>query len=106
MSEPTRSWKDVLANEPVNEARAELYERLTESQERIARVLYARGVAHDLVANALDTAEERLSEADRREDLYLAALAHYVEALGGRLELRAIFGHDAVVVRRHPDRAR
>jgi hypothetical protein len=36
----------------------------------------------------------------RREDLDLSALAHYVAALGGRIEIRAVFGDDEILVRR------
>ena len=102
MSEPTRTRKNVLAGEPVNEARAHLYERLMEAQERIAHARYARGVEHDVVASALDTADEKLSDDEQREDLYLSALAHYVEALGGQLEVTAVFGDEAILVRREP----
>jgi hypothetical protein len=102
LSEPTRSWKDVLSEEPVNEMRASIYERLMEAQERIAHAQYQRGVSHEAVLAALDAADERLSEGERREDLYLSALAHYVAALGGRLEVRAEFGDEAIVVRREP----
>jgi hypothetical protein len=101
--EPTRSWKDVLTDEPVNEMRAELYERLMEAQERIAHAQYRRGIAHEIVRAALDTADEQLTDSQRRDDLYLSALAHYVEALGGRLEVRALFGDEAIVVRSEPD---
>lgn len=86
----------------MNEMRARLYERLMEAQERIAHAQYGRGVSHEAVQAALDTADERLSEDERREDLYLAALAHYVTALGGRLEVRAVFDEEAIVVRREP----
>ena len=41
MSQPTRSWKDVLADEPVNEKRAEIYEQLMEAQEQIAQLKQA-----------------------------------------------------------------
>ncbi len=102
MSDPTRSWKDVLADEPVNSMRAEIYERLMEAQERIAHARYKQGVEDTVVQAALDTADERLSEDERREDLYISALARYVEALGGRLEVRAVFGDEAIVVRREP----
>ena len=51
---------------------------------------------------ALDAADEQLSEDQRREDLYLSALEHYVAALGGRLEVRAVFGEEEIVVRRSP----
>jgi hypothetical protein len=82
--------------------RAKLYERLMEAQDQVAQALYRRGVTDRQVQAALDAADERLSEDERREDLYLSALTHYVEALGGRVEVRAVFGDDVVVVRRSP----
>jgi non-ribosomal peptide synthetase component F len=87
----------------VNKARAKLYARLMESQERIAHALYELGVSHESVVAALDSVDEELSEDDLREDLYLSALAVYVAALGGRLEVRAVFGSDVVVLRPEPD---
>ena len=98
MSESASGRKDVRSDEPVNDKRAELYERLFEAQELIAHARYRRGVNHEVVAAALDAVDELISDEDRREDLYLAALTHYVEALGGRLEVRAVFGDDAIVV--------
>lgn len=86
----------------MNEARARLYQRLMEAEDRIARALYGRGVTHEAVDAALDVIDERLSEDERREDLYLAALERYVEALGGSLEVRAVFADQAIVVRRSP----
>lgn len=102
MPEPRRDWKDVLAEKPVNETRSRLYQRLMDAEERIAQTLYERGVSDEEIEAALDASDERLSDEDRREDLYLAALAHYVEALGGQLEVRALFGDQAIVVRRDP----
>jgi hypothetical protein len=103
LSEPTRSGKNAQSAEPVNSLRAQLYAQLMDAQEEIAHALYKRGVNHDLVLAALDSVDERLSEETRREDLYLSALSHYVEALGGRLEVRAVFGDEEIVVRREPD---
>jgi hypothetical protein len=59
-------------------------------------------VDHATVEAALDRIDEKMSEAERREDLYLSTLTYYVEALDGRLEVRAVFGDEAVVVRREP----
>jgi len=87
----------------MNEMRAEIYRRLMEAQERIAHTLYKRDVSHDDVLAALDAVDEEMSEAQRREDLYLSALEHYVEALGGRIEVRAVFDKDEVLVRRATD---
>ena len=41
-----------------------------------------------------------MSETERRDDLYVAGLTHLVEALGGRLEVRAVFDDTEVVVMR------
>jgi hypothetical protein len=87
----------------VNQPRAGIYERLMDAQERIARARQKQGVDHAVVRAALDQADEELSDDDRREDLYLASLAHFVRALGGQLEVRALFPDQAVVIRREPD---
>jgi hypothetical protein len=102
MSDPTGNSQDRLADQPVNDKRVDLYARIMEAQQRIARARYRHGVADDVVQTALDAVDERMSEDERREDLYLSALSYYVEALGGRLEVRAVFGDEAVVVRREP----
>ncbi|HET6868036.1 MAG TPA: hypothetical protein VFH80_19140 [Solirubrobacteraceae bacterium] len=102
MAGSTRRWKDVRSDQPVNEMRAGIYRALLEAEERIAHAQYRHGVADEVVQAALDAVDERMSEAERREDLYLSALKYYVEALGGRLEVRAVFGNEAVVVRREP----
>ncbi len=104
MSEPTTNWTSGVPEGAVNGARAELYAALMAAQERIANALYQRGVRHEVVLDALDSVDERLSEDERREDLVFSALAIYVEALGGRLELRAVFDHQEIVVRSASER--
>ena len=102
MSESTRRWQDAIADQPVDEERTRLYERLIDAQQRIAHPRYRTGVSNEAVRAALDTADEKLSEAELRDDLYLSALGYYVEALGGRLEVRAVFSDEEIVVRRYP----
>lgn len=102
MSEPTRNSNYVQADQSVRESRVEIYKRLMEAQERIAHALYRRGLSNEVVQDALNSADERLSDVERIEDLYLSALAHYVDVLGGRLEVRAIFGDQEIILRREP----
>lgn len=102
MSESASSRQGVNGDEPVNQGRAAIYERLMEAQEQIAHARYAHGVSHEDVLAALDAADEGLSDAERREDLFLSALAHYTEVLGGHTEVRAVFGDQVVTVRREP----
>jgi pyruvate/2-oxoglutarate dehydrogenase complex dihydrolipoamide acyltransferase (E2) component len=100
LSEPTHRRQDVDPQEPVNDMRAEIYRRLMEDEQTIAEALYRRDVSHDAVLAALDAVDERMSVEERREDLHLSALAHYVGALGGRIEVRAVFGQEDISVRR------
>ncbi len=101
MSELTSKGKDIDREEPVN-ARAQIYRRLMDAQEQIAHVLYRHDVSHDEVLAALDSMDEKISDEERREDLFLSGLEHYVAALGGRLEVRAVFGDDEILVRSAP----
>lgn len=87
----------------MNEPRVKLYEQLMQAQEQIAQARYARGASHERVLGALDAAEKAVTEDERREDLYLSSLAAYVEALGGRLEIRAVFPDETIVVKRELD---
>jgi len=103
MAEPRSRPPRAGREEPVNAMRAELYRRLMESQERIAHALYRRNISHDDVLSALDAVDELMTDEERSEDLYLAGLEHYVAALGGRIEVRAVFGEQEIVVRRVGD---
>jgi hypothetical protein len=84
----------------VNEARVRLYESLMQAQEQIAQARYARAVRHEAVLAALDAADTQVADDAKREDVYLASLSAYVAALGGRLEIRAVFSDEAIVVNR------
>jgi hypothetical protein len=103
MSDPTRRWQDALAAHPVNPMRARVYGWLMDAQDTIAQAAYARGMSDARVQAALDAVDERMSADERREDLYLSALGYYVEALGGRLEVRAVFGGEVIGLERVPD---
>jgi hypothetical protein len=77
-----------------------LYEQLMAAEEQIAHSRYARGVTDESVLAAMDASDESLSEEQRRDDLYLSSLSGFVEALGGRLEVRAVFPDETIVVER------
>ena len=103
MAEPRSRPPRAEREEPVTAMRAELYRRLMEAQERIAAALYRRGTSDAEVLAALDAVDEQITEDERREDLYLSALEHYVAALGGRIQVRAVFGDQEIILRGVPD---
>jgi DNA-binding XRE family transcriptional regulator len=49
------------------------------------------GVTQVELARVLHVTQANISQLERKQDLYLSTLSRYVEALGGHLELRAVF---------------
>lgn len=47
----------------------------------------------------VEVTQANLSRIEHQDDLYLSTLRGYVEALGGRLELRAVFPDQTVDLR-------
>lgn len=50
-----------------------------------------RGFTQADIARALQVTQGNVSQVEHKEDLYLSTLVRYVQALGGRLELNAVF---------------
>jgi hypothetical protein len=50
-----------------------------------------RGVTQVVLAEKLGRSQGNISDLEHREDLYLSTLRAYVEALGGELEITAVF---------------
>ena len=98
MAAPRRPEPPSAEPGALDEARIAVYTRLLDAEDKIAQARYRRGVSDETVQAALDASDEGPSPAERREDLYLAALTHYVAALGGRLEIHAVFGDETVVI--------
>lgn len=68
-----------------------LGERLQELRER-------RGTRQGALAEDLDVSQANISRIESQEDLRLSTLERYVEALGGHLEVHAVFDDDDVVL--------
>lgn len=99
----TKSWETIRGQKPVNEQRVATYERLMDAEERIAQALSRRGVSQARIDEALAASEPTYSDVEPEEDLYLGTLARYVAALGGHLEVLAVFPKETITVRREPD---
>ena len=51
----------------------------------------SRSVTQTQVADYLRTNQGEISRIERRTDIYISTLSQYVRALGGKLEIRAVF---------------
>jgi DNA-binding XRE family transcriptional regulator len=83
----------------------ELIERMsTESKERIrsrTQALRDQMALHELraaremtqtqLAKVLNVSQAEVSKIENRTDMYVSTLASYIQAMGGQLEIRAVF---------------
>jgi transcriptional regulator with XRE-family HTH domain len=90
---PWRELKHKATPEQVDRARRELEQALTLGELRKAREL-----TQAQLAEALDTTQPGISAIERRTDLYVSTLRSYVEALGGHLQITAVFPDGAVPI--------
>jgi hypothetical protein len=54
----------------------------------------------------LDVTQANVSRIERQDDLYLSTLGEYVAALGGHLELHAVFPDQVIALEVRPRRPR
>ncbi len=97
-----RRWEEVRRQRPLNEKRIATYERLMAAEDQIAEALYSHGVSDETIMAALAASEPDGSSFEHELDRYLITLARYVSALGGQLELRAVFPDQTVVLLNEP----
>jgi DNA-binding XRE family transcriptional regulator len=57
----------------------------------------ARELTQQQMATLLEVNQSEISKLEKRADMYLSTLASYVQAMGGKLELRAVFPEGPVV---------
>jgi transcriptional regulator with XRE-family HTH domain len=58
----------------------------------------ARNLTQQNLAKALNVNQSEISKIESRADVYVSTLASYVEAMGGKLEIRAVFRDGATVM--------
>lgn len=79
---------------PDQEAAADAGVRALRDALALSDLRKERGVTQVALAEKLGKSQGNVSELEHRDDVYLSSLREYVEALGGRLEVAAIFEDD------------
>jgi DNA-binding XRE family transcriptional regulator len=96
----TRKWDEI--RRPPTPDRRERIDRIKGAMNdaiALSELRQGRGMSQTDVAHQLDVSQARVSKIEREDDLYLSTLRRYVEAMGGSLELRAVFQEDGQEVR-------
>jgi len=80
------------------EARAEVQRRVREEMKQMPlhELRAARRLTQQQLARTLDMTQAAVSQMEKRTDMYLSTLENFVEAMGGRLEMYAVFPDGAV----------
>jgi hypothetical protein len=92
-------WKDIR-RKLSDEAEARIDSWVAEELARIplAEMRRARQLTQVRMAELLQVNQGAISKLERRSDMYLSTLRSYVEAMGGQLEIRAIFPNGEVML--------
>ena len=100
MAGQNKNWREIRGDLPLNETQMAIYKRLMEAEVRLDDVRRRRGVSDTALGDVLDASEEGSAE-----DIYLSTLGRYVAALGGHLEVQAVFPEERITLLRQPDSA-
>ena len=85
-------WTDLKQGMPVDaQARVDDRVRATIAAMPLADIRRALGITQTDVAAASDVAQGTISRFERASDMHVSTLARFVEAMGGRLVLKAVF---------------
>jgi predicted XRE-type DNA-binding protein len=96
-----KPWSEISAKlraDPERRARIEQREQAILAELTIAQLREARGVTQGKIAERMNVTQSNVSHFERNPNIFLRSLADYVEALGGRLEVRAIFPEQEVIL--------
>ena len=89
---PARNFRELLDAMPA-ERRQKVGQRVRETIAAMPldELRRARQMTQAKLAESLGVNQGEVSKIEHRTDLYLSTLTEYVEALGGTLEIRAVF---------------
>ncbi len=65
---------------------------------RLAELRKHRHVSQATLAERLDVSQPNISQFERGNDIRLSTLKSYVQALGGRIEIRAVFDDETLPI--------
>ena len=87
-----RKWSEIeakMGSERVAAARARARKLIEEMP--LQQLRNAREMTQTRLAEVLEMDQGNISKLEKRTDMYLSTLRSYVEAMGGTLEIRAVF---------------
>ena len=91
-----KELKAPIEADPLRRARVNERKQAMRDVLALAGLRASREVTQEGLADALGVSQPNISRIEHQDDAYLSTLRSYVEALGGRLEVRAVFDDQTV----------
>lgn len=91
---PIRNINQVRKRRPLSDdgrRRVDVIKRAMQLEIALAELREMRGISQSAVAEILATSRPNVSRIEKETDVRLSTLERYVEALGGKLEIHAVF---------------
>jgi len=98
MAKNFRVLQERIRADPARRARIEQIERAVRDAQALGELRESRKLTQTAVAGSLAVSQANISRIEHEEDLYLSTLRDYVAALGGRLEIRAVFPDEVITL--------
>ena len=96
----TQKWSEIKARNFSPEKIAEIRRRADADilEMNLRELREHTGKTQEEIAALADMGQSELSRFERRDDHLLSTLRKYVEALGGELEVAAVFGKEKIIL--------
>ena len=88
---PFKNLSDKLRSTPEGRAAVQREQQLVRDILALAQLRAVRGVTQVELARVWETSQANVSRVEHVEDMHLSTLRTYVAALGGRIEITAVF---------------
>jgi predicted transcriptional regulator len=93
----TNLKREVEAN-PERRARLDRERQFVRTILGLTAMREARGATQRQIAEAWDVSQANVSQIERTQDIFLSTLSKYIAALGGQIEIRAIFPDEVITL--------
>lgn len=92
-------WREIRRSRtPEREARIRRNVEAELAKLPLGELRRARAMTQDRLAEILNVNQGAVSKMEQRADMYLSTLRSYIEAMGGSLEIRAVFPDGEIVL--------
>jgi DNA-binding XRE family transcriptional regulator len=96
MAKNFRKLREKMSPEAQRKSLAKAQEMIREMP--LDELRAARALTQEQLAKILDVKQSAISKLERRTDMYVSTLSGFVKAMGGTLEIRAVFPDGAVII--------